>query len=117
MRNYVQAGDVIDAPAPYARLSGEVALIGNILAVAVADVANGAVGRWKTKGVFSAVAKHGNATGQGWAVGDKLWWDNTNRRFTKTTTGNFGGASAMEVVDTNGTSGAVRLDGVAVVAS
>lgn len=84
MKNYIQEGDVISGAAPYARNSGEGALLGTIFGVAVNTVANGAIGKWMTEGVF-ALPK---VTGTAWTLGAKLYWDNAAKNVTTTSAGN-----------------------------
>lgn len=83
MKNFEQPGDALELTAPYARNSGEGALIGAIFGVAVDNVASGARGVFWTEGVFS-LAKATGAISEG----AKVWWDNTNRVITTTATGN-----------------------------
>lgn len=112
MKSFVQEGGTITANAPYDRKAGEAALIGNLVAVAVNDVANGAEGEWKTTGVYD-LAKVGS---QAWAtVGAVVYWDNTNKRFTTTATGSTLAASVMKTVGNGAgeTTGRVRLNGAA----
>ncbi|MBB4149126.1 DUF2190 family protein [Sphingobium scionense] len=111
MKNFVQDGGTITANAPYARTSGQGALIGQLFAVACADYANGAEGEWKTHGVFD-LTKIGT---QAWAVGALIYWDNTNRRCTTVASGNtLIGVALLAVGNTAGeVIGRVRLNGTA----
>jgi predicted RecA/RadA family phage recombinase len=78
-KNYVQKGDVITLVAPYARLSGEGALVGSIFGVSRSDVANGASGEFRVTGVFE-LAK---TSAEAWAtVGLKIYWDNATKLLT-----------------------------------
>ena len=76
MKNCVQDGDVLTLTAPYAVVSGAGAQVGSIFAVATADVANGVEGEFATEGVYD-LAK---TSAQAWTVGQKIYWDNTNKR-------------------------------------
>ena len=49
----VQAGNVIDYTAGATIASGDVVVIGNIIGVALGDIANGATGSVATRGVFT----------------------------------------------------------------
>ncbi|AYJ85315.1 DUF2190 family protein (plasmid) [Sphingomonas paeninsulae] len=71
MKNYVQLGDNVTLPAPYAVASGGGALIGSIFGVASADAAPGADVSFCRVGAFT-LAK---AAGTAWTVGVKLYWD------------------------------------------
>jgi predicted RecA/RadA family phage recombinase len=92
MKNLVQDGGTITAIAPYQRNAGECAKIGQLLGVAVNDVANAAEGVFKTEGVFELP----KLTADNVPIGAKLWWDDTNRRFTLTNTANHPGGIAWE---------------------
>lgn len=116
MKNFVQRGGTITAVAPYARLSGEAALIGNLVCVATADVASGAETEWEVEGVFD-LAK---APSQAWGtVGAIVYWDNTNKRFTTSASGNTPAGAVMKTTGSGAgeTTGRVRLNGVASVAA
>lgn len=76
MKNAVQDGKVLTLTAPYAVSSGAGAQVGSIFGVATADVANGAEGEFETEGVFD-LAK---TSAQAWTVGQKIYWDNSNKR-------------------------------------
>lgn len=84
-RNYIQPGDTLTFAAPYAVSSGGGFLVGVLFAVALGDAANGATVEGKRTGVFN-LAK---ATGQAWtAYVTKLYWDNTGKLVTSTSSGN-----------------------------
>lgn len=76
MENFEKSGDVLTLTAPYTVASGAGALVGKIFGVAVADVASGADGEFRTKGVFT-LAKLNTSV---WVKGQKVFWDNTNKR-------------------------------------
>jgi predicted RecA/RadA family phage recombinase len=107
MKNYIQPGETITLTAPYAVSSGGGALVGSIFGVAVGDVANGAQGEFRTTGVYS-LAKE---TGAAWAVGDLIYWDNTEKRCTKTATSNKLIGVAVAAAASGDGVGRVRLNG------
>jgi predicted RecA/RadA family phage recombinase len=76
MQNYVQESEVVDLPAPYDRLSGQGALIGSKFGVAKVDVLSGVTAAFLLEGVVDLAA----TSAQVWAVGDKIYWDDTNKR-------------------------------------
>jgi predicted RecA/RadA family phage recombinase len=51
--NYIQAGEVIDFTAGSDISSGDVVAVGNLVGVAITDIANGAVGAVSVEGVWS----------------------------------------------------------------
>lgn len=71
-----QEGRVLKLTAPYTRTSGTGAKVGAIFGVAVNDVTSGDVGQFTTEGVHE-LAK---VTGTAWAVGDRVYWDNSAKK-------------------------------------
>lgn len=69
--NYIQPGDIINHVATADITSGQVVKIGQILGVALTDIANGATGSVAVRGVFT-VAK---VSGAVIAAGESLTWD------------------------------------------
>ncbi|WP_242221690.1 DUF2190 family protein [Shinella zoogloeoides] len=84
MKNFVQMGDTLTLTAPYAVASGAGALVGSIFGVATGTVASGDEGEFKTTGVFDLAKTSALAI----SVGDKVYWDNTNKEVNKTASGN-----------------------------
>lgn len=107
MKNFVNKGDTVTLTAPYARSSGQGALVGSLFGVAVGDVANGAEGEFVTRGVFDLTAAAATTA----SVGAKAYWDATNKEVTATASGNtlIGCFMAAKVADT--TTARVRLNG------
>lgn len=110
MKNGIQTGDTLSLPAPYDRNSGQGALIGNFFGVAQFTVANGAAGEWAMRGVFDL----DKAGSQAWTVGALIYWDNTAKNCTTTSSGNkLIGAAALAAGSAD-VVGRVRLNGVTV---
>lgn len=109
-KNYVQPGNVLDLVAPYQRNAGEGAIIGNLFGVALNTVANAATGQFATSGVWT-LAK---ATGAGWTLGQILYWDNSAKNVTGTSTSNYRIGCAAATAASGDTTGVVRLNGQAV---
>ena len=109
MRNYVQCGDTLTLAAPYARNSGQGALIGTIFGVAANDVASGDTGDFVVEGVFDLP----KAPSQAWTVGVEVYWDDTNKYLTTTATGNTKVGVGVLAVGSGAseTTGRVRLNG------
>jgi predicted RecA/RadA family phage recombinase len=113
MKNYVQPGKTLTLTAPYARNSGQAALIGTIVAIAAGDVANAARGEWDVQGVFDV----DKATGTAWTEGATIYWDNAAKLFTTVSTSNTkaGVAVANDAAGTMAQSvdtvGRMRLNG------
>jgi len=108
MKNYVQPGNTITLTAPYDVASGDGLLVGSIFGVATGAAANGEAIEAALVGVFD-LKKVGS---QAWAVGDKIYWDNTAKETTKTTTSNTLIGVAIEAVGSGAgeTIGRVRLN-------
>jgi len=86
MKNYVQRGDTVTVTAPYAVLSGSGLLItgtGHIFGVAVNNQSSGDSTEVLTAGVFD-LAKDTST----FAEGDYVYWDNTAKLCTSTSTSN-----------------------------
>ena len=84
MKNYVQPGNTITLTAPYAVASGDGLLVGAIFGVAAGTAALGETVEAALTGVYDLK----KVASQAWAAGDKVYWDNTAREATKTTTSN-----------------------------
>src|SRR6266542_761136 len=85
-KNFVQPGEVVTLAAPTGGVtSGIGVLIGTIFGVALETVAAGVNFDAMTEGVFD-LAK---TSAQAWAVGDKIYWDNTNTRCDNVPTAGF----------------------------
>ncbi len=109
MKNYVQTGEVIDVPAPYALASGAGALVGSLFGVAQMAALINANVSLLTEGVFDLP----KAASQAWTVGARVYWDDAAKACTTTASTNklIGvatlavGSGAGEIV------GRVRLSG------
>jgi predicted RecA/RadA family phage recombinase len=107
MRNYIQRGIILSLLAPYALAAGAGALVGSIFCVANAAAASGAAFEGQTTGVFDLVKLAGTA----WAVGDKVYWDNTNKRCTVVSSGNTLIGAAVAIADSAAVVGRVYVHG------
>ena len=84
MKNYVQPGNTITLTAPYAVASGDGLLVGSIFGVASGTAALGET----VEAALTVVYDLKKVASQAWAAGDKVYWDNTAKEATKTTTSN-----------------------------
>ena len=109
MKNYVQPGNTITLTAPYAVTSGDGLLVGSIFGVAASTAASGDPVETALEGVYDLK----KVASQAWAVGDKIYWDNTAKNTTKTLTSNTLIGVATDVVAGGATDliGRVRLNG------
>ena len=86
MKNYTQHGEFMTLTAPYARSSGEGALVGALFCVAVADVASGDDGVFCTEGIFPLTKATG--TGTGGSQGAKAYWVAASKSISAASSGN-----------------------------
>lgn len=108
MKNYVQKGDNITiAAAPYAVTSGGGCLTGLIFGVAAGDAESGASVDLVTVGVFDLPKVAANV----FAVGAAVYWDDTAKVVTSTTTDNTKIGVAVTAAPNPSASVAVRLNG------
>jgi predicted RecA/RadA family phage recombinase len=109
MKTYVQPGNTITLAAPYAVASGDGLLVGSIFGVAIAAAALNDPVETIVDGVLD-LKKVGS---QAWTVGAKVYWDNTNKQTTTTSSGNTLIGVAVEAVGSGAgeTVGRVRLNG------
>lgn len=94
-------------------VSGAPVLIGALLVVPLATVAEASKFAGETTGVFTVV-KPGS---QAWTEGAVLYWDNTAKKVTTVATDNYRCGVAAEAVGSGAglTTGKVRLDGISLV--
>jgi predicted RecA/RadA family phage recombinase len=88
MKNFVSAGRTVDLTAPTGGVvSGLGYKIGGLIVIAGNTVAEGSPFPACLEGLFDVLAE-GSGSGQAWAEGDAIYWDNTNHQFTKTAASN-----------------------------
>lgn len=107
MKNFVQDGDLVTVAAPYDVASGAGALVGTLFGVASSTAASGADVVIATEGVFT-LAK---VSAQAWTVGAAIYWDNTDKVCTTTSSGNTLIGKALAVAANPSSTGVVRLNG------
>ena len=107
MQNYIQPGDVVTVAAPAAVSSGDGVLVGTLFGVAAFDADSAANVEIKTRGVFE-LAKN---SAEAWTVGIAIYWDNTNKVVTSTSTSNTLIGKALAVAANPSGTGIVRLNG------
>lgn len=112
MNNYIGPGNAVTVVMPYAVNAGSGVLKGSLFGVAQNTYASGATGVMVTEGIFTQLVK-ASGTGEAWSVGDKLYWNDTDKNLVKASgTGNTASAVAiaLEAVGTAvTTAGEVRL--------
>lgn len=112
MKNFIQEGDRLDMPAPYAVSSGGGALVGALFGVAVTDLALNEVGTFALEGVFTLPKATGASTGG--TGGAKAYWVTATKNVSAASSGNtLIGVFAATCADGDATC-RVRLNGAAV---
>lgn len=94
MKNFVQPGDVVSVPAPYNVAAGVGCLVGSLFGIAVNTALATAAVEIATRGVFDVL----KAGSQDWAIGARVYWDDTAKNFTTTASTNKLVGVAMSVV-------------------
>lgn len=108
MKNMIQPGNTISANAPYARNSGEAALLGgSLFGVAMATYGSGAAGEWATEGVFELTKTSGTA--HDFTLGRRVYWDNSGKALVATSTGNHPVGVVVEAAATDAVLAKVKL--------
>lgn len=88
MKNFVSSGRTIDLTAPTGGVtSGLGYKIGAIVCLAGNTVAEGLPFPAYVEGVYDVLAE-GGVSGQAWTEGLAIYWDNTAKQFTVTSTSN-----------------------------
>ena len=109
MKTYVQPGEVMTFTAPAGGVvSGTGVKIGDLLVIAQMTANAGE----QFTGLAEGVVEHAKLSAQAWNEGDQVNWDNTNKRFTTVTTGNFKAGVAAAAAANPSSTGIVRLSGV-----
>ncbi len=107
MKNYIKKGENLTLAAPYAVTSGGGVKAGLIFGVAAGTAESGADVDLVTRGVFD-LAKVSTDV---FAVGAAVYWDDTAKLMTSTTSGNTKiGVAVVAAANPSGTV-AVRLNG------
>jgi predicted RecA/RadA family phage recombinase len=109
MKTFVQSGDDLTFTAPAGGVTaGTGVKIGDLLVIAETTAAAGEtfVGR------RTGVVEHAKLAAQAWTEGQQVNWDDTNKRFTTVTTGNFRAGVAAAVAGNPSNTGKVLLAGV-----
>src|SRR3990172_11099650 len=108
MKAFIQPGDVLESPAPANVTAGTGVKIGDLLVIPLVTVLSGA----KFNGLTRGVVDHDKLDAQAWTEGQQVNWDDTNKRFTTVTTGNYRAGVAVAVAANPTATGLVLLAGV-----
>lgn len=110
--NFIKPGHVVTLTAPTdGVVAGTCYLIGALLVFAKTTAAEGEKFEGATDGVYENAPK---TTGQSWAEGAKVYWDNTGKKFTTTATSNTLVGVILSAQASADTIGTVKLNGTVV---
>jgi len=109
MKSYIQPGINVTLPAPYPVFSGSGLQVGAMFGVALHDALQGEDTETLTTGVVDLI----KAPSQAWAIGDRIYWDNTAKHATTVATDTLLIGVALRAVGNGAddTVGRVRLNG------
>ena len=106
MRNHIQRGIGLDLTAPAGGVvSGKPVKIGVLIAVPSTTAAEGEIFNGDVEGCFECDA----ATSQAWTQGALLYWDDSAKKFTTTSTSNTKAGVAIEAKLAAAATGKVKL--------
>lgn len=106
MINFVKKGDIVDIVTPSGGLtSGQFYMLGALAGVVAQTALEGAANQLHRTGQFSLP----KATGEVWAVGNPLYWDENAAKFTTVVADNIPAGIAGAAALTGDTSGEVIL--------
>jgi predicted RecA/RadA family phage recombinase len=109
MNNKIQNGDTLTMVAPYDVASGGGFQVGAIFAVAAVAALLGAAVEGVREGVFTLP----KTAAQAWAQGDKIYWDNVNKRCdSDSTVGLLIGAAAVNAANPSATGDVVLTSSI-----
>ena len=109
MKTYVSDGEVLTFIAPTGGvIAGTGVKIGDILLIPTVTAAQ----TLPFTGIRTGVVTHAKLSAQAWTEGQQVNWDDTNKRFTTVTTGNYRAGIAGAVAANPSASGVVVLAGV-----
>jgi predicted RecA/RadA family phage recombinase len=109
MKTFSQPGDAVTFTAPTGGVvAGTGVKIGDLLVIPDISAAQ----TLPFTGVANGVVEHAKLSAQAWTEGQQVNWDDTNKRFTTVTTGNFRAGVAYAVAANPSATGLVKLAGV-----
>lgn len=115
MKNFQQIGDTVTLTAPSGGVvSGGIYKIGQLIVVASFTADEGDTFEAAVNGVFAGVPK---TTGQAWAEGALVYWNDGGTLFTTSSSGNVLAGCAVVSAQSADTLGTVRLNGIAAATS
>lgn len=109
--NYIQAGEVIDYTAGADISSGDVVVVGNLIGVAITDIANGEIGAVSIDGVWSLPKVSAAVIGAGETVNYDVSASEFDDNAATPATGDLsGGCVAVEAAGNGDTTVKVKIN-------
>jgi predicted RecA/RadA family phage recombinase len=109
MNNYVQPGKALTVTMPAAKTKGDGVQVGTkLFGVAVDTYTSGQEGVIWTEGVFD-IAK---TTGQAYAAGAAVWWNDTTGKLTSGTGANLEAGVVVSAAGSSDTTARIRLGAI-----
>lgn len=109
MNNYVQPGGALTVTIPGAKTKGDGVQVGTkIFGIAHETYSSGATGVIWTEGVFD-VAK---TTGQAYAAGAAVWWNDTTAKLTSGTGANLEAGVVVVAAGSSDTTARIKLGAI-----
>ncbi len=105
MKKFVQPGDVVTLAMPYDRTSGQGVKVGNFIGICSGDALNTINQEVKLEGVF-VVDK---VSAQAWTQGVAIYWDDSAKNFTTTSSANTRAGIAMLAAANPSSTGTILL--------
>lgn len=103
--NFIQPGDTVTLTAPYDVDSGDGVLVGAIFGVAQGDAAETESVEAKRTGIWTLP----KTSAQAWTLGQRIYWDDTQKECTTTASGNTPVGAAAAVAANPSATGRVLL--------
>lgn len=107
MKTFIQQGDTLTLAAPYDVAAGAGFKVGSIIAVATSAALSGA----NVEGLTTGVVDVKKTSAQAWTAGVAVYWDDTAKEFTTTSTSNTKAGVAVAAAANPSATGRVRLNG------
>lgn len=114
MKTYEQEGEFLTLTTPGGGVTkGSAYKVGSLIVLAQKTIASGdAATENKFAAMVTGVAQVAKATGATWSEGQKLYWDDSAKKFTPTSSSNTLCGVAVAAATSGATTGLIRLDGV-----
>jgi predicted RecA/RadA family phage recombinase len=107
MKTFKSDADVVTFTAGATITAGTGVKVGDVLVIPTVSVASGA----QFTAIRMGMVEHAKLSAQAWTEGQQVNWDDTNKRFTTVTTGNFKAGVAGAAAANPSATGLVILHG------